>query len=106
MYRVCCPCLYKRQKKEEAKEELGEDTDEKTKPKRRSSKPTEDDEYDDNQNDIPDVSSYNEALRKYPTIVQLTNATVVTKPPPIFTRYMLRKSVDRLNTEVSHRCCS
>jgi hypothetical protein len=39
-------------------------------------------------------------MRKYGTIVALTNATVVAQPPPIFARYMLRKSVDRLNTEV------
>lgn len=42
----------------------------------------------------------NDAFHKYSTIGQLTNATVVTQPPPIFARYMLRKSVDRLTTEV------
>ncbi|CAF1511866.1 unnamed protein product, partial [Rotaria sordida] len=36
---------------------------------------------------------------RYSTIGQLTNATVVAEPPPAFARYMLRKSVDRLNSE-------
>lgn len=100
MYRVCCPCLYKRQKRQEEKEEKGDDTDEKKETKKSSSK-TDDDEHDDEKGeDDPNIDAYTAALRKYPTIVQLTNATVVTKPPPIFTRYMLRKSVDRLNAEV------
>jgi hypothetical protein len=37
---------------------------------------------------------------KYGTISQLANATVVTEPPAVFAKFMLRKSVDRLNTEV------
>jgi hypothetical protein len=36
----------------------------------------------------------------FTTIGQLTRATVVAEPPPVFAKYMLRKSVDRLNTEV------
>jgi hypothetical protein len=37
---------------------------------------------------------------QFSTIGQLTNATVVTEPPPVFAKFMLRKSVDRLNSEV------
>ena len=40
-------------------------------------------------------------LAKYSTISQLTSATMVMAPPPTFAKFMLRKSVDRLNSEVS-----
>lgn len=43
---------------------------------------------------------------EYGTILQLTNATVVAEPPPVFARYVLRKSVDRLNTEVRLLVCN
>jgi hypothetical protein len=86
---VCCPCLYKKQKKYD--DDGKEKSDEHKPKKERSSKPGEGDiESDDD--DIP--------LPKYPTIGQLTNATVVTVPPPAFARFMLRRSVDRLNSEV------
>lgn len=67
------------------------------------SKSNEDEDIDDQEGDTENASRYVAALGKYSTIVQLTNATVVAKPPPIFTRYMLRKSVDRLNSEVSSK---
>lgn len=38
---------------------------------------------------------------QFSTIGQLTNATVITEPPaPVFAKFVLRKSVDRLNSEV------
>jgi len=46
----------------------------------------------------PSRKSEGDQLR-FSTIGQLTNATVVTEPPHVFAKYMLRKSVDRLNTE-------
>jgi len=48
--------------------------------------------------DIDEEADIN-PFRKYSTIGQLTRATVVTQPPPMFARYMLRKSVHRLTTE-------
>ena len=103
MYRVCCPCIYKKQKSKDEEEEKrghsdedeGEEKggegegepDEKPKKKRPPKKVRDDD---------ADINPF----QKYQTIGQLTNATVVTRPPPMFARYMLRKSVDRLNTEV------
>ncbi len=94
MYRVCCPCIYKKQKKErDEKEGDGQKkSDTETKKKRPSKKSDKDEDTDE------DLGS--DAFHKYSTIIQLTNATVVTEPPPIFARYMLRKSVDRLTTEV------
>lgn len=99
MYRVCCPCIYKRRKSENEEEENGEETDEKKKSKQVSKSDKEGN--DDDEKYIENPGRYVAALGKYSTIVQLTNATVVAKPPPVFTRYMLRKSVDRLNSEVS-----
>ena len=83
MYRICCPCCYKRtvQKRaqdEERRKSLAVD------PSRRISR-----------------KSVAGEPGEYGTIMQLTNATVVAEPPPMFARYMLRKSVDRLNTEVN-----
>ena len=38
---------------------------------------------------------------QFSTIGQLTHATVITEPPPpVFAKFVLRKSVDRLNSEV------
>ena len=99
IYRVCCPCIYKRRKRKHEEDGKGEETDEKvSKPK---SKEGEGEGDGDDQKYIENPGRYVAALGKYSTIVQLTNATVVAKPPPVFTRYMLRKSVDRLNSEVS-----
>jgi hypothetical protein len=82
MYRVCCPYCYKKaQKKREEEEERRKsaaDMDVVRRPSRKS-----DGDY-----------------LQYGTIGQLAGATVVTEPPPVFAKYMLRKSVDRLNSEV------
>ncbi|CAF1251104.1 unnamed protein product [Adineta steineri] len=96
VYRVCCPCLYKKQLREKD-EDKGEDKGERPKSadqkkQKKPSKKSDSDEESDTEHNPP-------APGKYATIGHLTNATVVMKPPPIFARYMLRKSVDRLNTE-------
>jgi uncharacterized Zn finger protein (UPF0148 family) len=89
MYRVCCPCCYKRQKKNDDEFQKSVDG---TK-KKRSSKKSDTDGEKDNDN-VP--------TNKYSAIHHLTNATAVVRRPPIFAKYMLQKSVARLNTEV---CC-
>nr|ACD88945.1 plasma membrane calcium ATPase [Adineta vaga] len=93
IYRICCPCLYKRQKKfeDDDKNDQRRKSDDKSEKKR---SPKKDDIEDDNEKDT-EKPTYG----KYSTVAHLTNATVVIAPPPIFARYMLRKSVDRLNTE-------
>ncbi|CAM4791578.1 unnamed protein product [Rotaria magnacalcarata] len=90
--RICCPCCYKKQKKTDETE--GEETersksDDKDK-RKRATKTTD----ADSENDM-----YRDALSKYATIGQLTTATIVAEPPPVFARFMLRKSVERLNSE-------
>ena len=81
MYRICCPCCHKR-----AERKLAEEIE------RRKSLGTDDTRRISRKSDGDHV--------EYSTILQLTNATVVAEPPPVFARYMLRKSVDRLNSEV------
>ncbi len=95
LYRCCCPCLYKKKTREEGdkKGDEQEESDEKKPRKKRSSKSEKRDS--DAESDSDDVPSH-----KYPTIGHLTNATVVTVPPPAFARFMLRRSVDRLNSQV------
>jgi len=77
--------------KDEEKEEEGD------KPRKsdgtRTSKNKDDDEEDD--------EKQTKAFNKYSTIAHLANATVVAEPPPMLARFMFRKSVSRLNTEVS-----
>lgn len=89
MYRICCPCCYKRQQKKRAAAEAD---------RRKSDL------------ELRRVSrkSVGEHIQ-FGTIGQLTSATVVTEPPPAFAKFMLRKSVDRLNSEVrsfarTHTC--
>ncbi|CAF0836714.1 unnamed protein product [Adineta steineri] len=79
IYRVCCPCCATRQAKK-LEEEIA----------RRKSAAS----------DLrrPSRRSTGDGLQ-YSTIAQLTSATVVTEPPPVFAKFMLRKSVDRLNSE-------
>jgi hypothetical protein len=84
MYRVCCPYCYKKQAKkledEEEERKKSADLDHIPRPSRKSVAGEH----------IP-----------FSTISQLTGATVVTEPPPpVFAKFMLRKSVDRLNSEV------
>jgi len=83
MYRVCCPYCYKREVKKQEEKEA------------------------DRRKSAADVGQIQRLSRKsdgdhiqFSTIGQLANATVVTEPPPAFAKYMLRKSVDRLNSEV------
>ncbi|CAF1139095.1 unnamed protein product [Adineta ricciae] len=78
MYRVCCPCCYKRQQKKRAEAEARRQSEANI---RRQSRKSDGDHI------------------QFSTIGQLTSATVVTEPPPVFAKFMLRKSVDRLNTE-------
>ena len=79
MYRICCPCCSKRSAKKLA---AAED--------RRKS-----------ELDVRRVSRKSDGGHiQFSTIGQLTSATVVTEPPPVFAKFMLRKSVDRLNSEV------
>ena len=85
MYRVICPCCHKRDVQKRAAEE-----------ERRKSMAI------DPSRRISRRSVGGDAL-EFSTIMQLTNATVVAEPPPVFARYMLRKSVDRLNTEVNNK---
>lgn len=79
--RICCPCCHKK---------------------------TTSQEIDDQQTDSPDAPGSRRPTRltsehiEFSTIGQLTNAAVVAEPPPVFAKYMLRKSVDRLNSEVRH----
>jgi len=80
--------LYKKQKKK--RDEKEQKSDDKGKKKRPSKKGDSDIEEDTDDESLPP---------KYATIGLLTNATVVTEPPPAFARFMLRKSVDRLNSE-------
>lgn len=84
MYRVCCPYCYKKQQRKLEEEE-------------------------DRRKSIADLDQIRRPSRKstgdnlqFSTIGQLTSATVVTEPPPVFAKFMLRKSVDRLNTEVRY----
>ena len=83
MYRVCCPYCYNKQVRkrdeEEANRRKSAELDQIRRPSRKKSGTDH---------------------MQYSTIGQLTNATVVTEPPPVFAKYMLRKSVDRLNSEV------
>lgn len=82
LFRVCCPYFYKKRAQKLADEE--ED--------RRLSSETE--------TPRPSRKSLGEH-GQYSTIGQLTNATVITEPPPpVFAKFVLRKSVDRLNSEV------
>jgi hypothetical protein len=83
MYRVCCPYCYKRQVKKREEKEA------------------------DRRKSVAELNQIRRPSRKsdgihlqFSTIGQLTNATVVTEPPPVFAKFMLRKSVDRLNSEV------
>ncbi|CAF2413402.1 unnamed protein product [Rotaria sp. Silwood2] len=98
LYRICCPCCYKKKKtedeeEEEEEEEGGETEDEKADGKRKKKQSVKMVNKHDRD------ATGGEIFAKYSTIGQLTNATVVTEPPPAFARYMLRKSVDRLNSE-------
>jgi hypothetical protein len=57
----------------------------------------------DNDTDHDDID---ESLSiKYATLSQLTNATTVVVPPPTFAKFMLRKSVNRLNSEARTHVC-
>lgn len=113
MYRVCCPCIYKKQKAADEKLEKGEtEADEKGETKRRRSsdeklkkKPPSKTTTDTDAEIHVDHESDDEVrdrlpYRKYGTIGHITTATVVAEPPPMFARFMLRKSVHQLNTEV------
>ena len=87
IYRVCCSCCYKRQqRKREDKQKQRQTTVSRSK----------------TNDSIEQDETVDETWLKYSTIGQLTNAAVVVEPPPAFARYMLRKSVDRLNSEVCH----
>lgn len=98
VYRVCCPCLYKKKKKYEEEDEKGEKSeDEGDKTKKTDS---DDEIHVDNKDDDDARRRPRPSTRKYGTIGQLANATVIVQPPPVFARFMLRKSVERLNTEV------
>jgi len=89
LYRICCPCIYKKQqRKREERERKSE--------KREPSKASADEGVFDEDLENDDIFA---KYSKYSTIIALTNATVVAEPPPMFARFMLRKSVDRLNTE-------
>ena len=79
LYRICCPCCYRRQQKKRAEAEARRQSEANI---RRQSRKSDGDHI------------------QFSTIGQLTSATVVTEPPPVFAKFMLRKSVDRLNTEV------
>jgi hypothetical protein len=84
MYRICCPYCYKKQLKKKEDEEA----------ERRKSA-----ESDIRRPSRKSVAGGDHI--RFSTIGQLTNAVVVTEPPPpVFAKFMLRKSVDRLNTEV------
>ncbi|CAM2710546.1 unnamed protein product [Rotaria socialis] len=90
--RICCPCCCKKQKKTDetgGEETEGSKSDGKDK-RKQATKTTDTDSEDD---------MYRDALSKYATIGQLTTATVVAEPPRVFAKFMLRKSVDRLNSE-------
>lgn len=78
-----CPCCYKKQQKQKSVEE-------------ESDQPHDEKRIDESL----DGEDGKGPFTKYSTIIHLTNATVVAEPPPIFARFMLRKSVDRLNSEV------
>ncbi|UJR25661.1 hypothetical protein I4U23_007012 [Adineta vaga] len=78
MYRVCCPCCAKRKEKKRAEAEARRKSEVQL---RRQSRKSDGDHI------------------QFSTIGQLTSATVVTEPPPVFAKFMLRKSVDRLNSE-------
>ncbi|CAF1094635.1 unnamed protein product [Adineta ricciae] len=90
IYRVCCPCLSKRKKKNEDREEEDDEPRNKSGGKREKRRHSKKGSTEDDNEQI---------FGKYATVGHLTNATVVMAPPPMFARYMLRKSVDRLNTE-------
>ena len=94
MYRVCCPCFYKKQKKLEGTQGKQDKPD----TKQKKIQPT-----DKNDKDIESQpESDDDRPPKYSTIMQLTNATVVAEPPPAFARFMLRKSVHQLSSEVRY----
>jgi hypothetical protein len=81
IYRVCCPYCYRKQERKLAKEEADPRKSAELDYTRRPTKPGDG------------------VNLRYSTIAQLANATVVTEPPPVFAKFMLRKSVDRLNSE-------
>ncbi|CAF2314056.1 unnamed protein product [Rotaria sp. Silwood2] len=80
IYRVCCPCCYKTQEEKRAEEKAIRKSVQAAQSRRISR--WSDGEY------MP-----------FSTIGQLTSATVVAEPPPTIAKFMLRKSVDRLNSE-------
>ena len=91
MFRVCCPCCYKRLEKDDTEFQNNDDPGKKGHSNRKPSEHSGDEDGEGDQNAPPP---------KYSTIGQLTSATVVMAPPPMFAKFMLRKSVDRLNSEV------
>jgi hypothetical protein len=87
MYRVLCPSCYKKKQQKLEQEEVD---------RRKSA------EMDDSTPTRKSVAVYS----PYSTIMQLTHATVITEPPPpVFAKFVLRKSVDRLNSEVWINIC-
>ena len=96
VYRVLCPCC--RSKGDGSDDDRRRQSDDKSK-HRESTKAAGpgDDKHDGDDDGGEDDSP----PAKYSTISQLTNATMVMAPPTTFAKFMLRKSVDRLNSEVS-----
>nr|ACC43965.1 plasma membrane calcium-dependent ATPase [Philodina roseola] len=86
IYRICCPCFYRRRLRISDERENSEEFKQK-----RMSKG---DQNNENQRDSREMIT-----PKYMTISLLTNATGVIAPPPTFAKFMLRKSVNRLNSE-------
>ncbi|CAF0973525.1 unnamed protein product [Rotaria sordida] len=80
MYRVCCPCCYKKQQKKRAEKEAARKSAAADQSRR--------------------ISRFSDGdYMPFTTIGQLTSATVVAEPPSAIAKFMLRKSVDRLNSE-------
>ena len=98
VYRVLCPCC--RSKGDGSDDDRRRQSDDKSK-HRESTKAAGpgDDKHDGEGHD--DDAEDDSPPAKYSTISQLTNATMVMPPPTTFAKFMLRKSVDRLNSEVS-----
>lgn len=81
--RICCPCCYKRRARKRAEEEANGSRSVSIDQSRRSSRNNSGEQHV--QND---------------TIDHLTNANVVTKPSSALVRFMLRRSVEKLDAEV------
>ncbi|CAF3524989.1 unnamed protein product [Rotaria sp. Silwood1] len=80
MFRVCCPCFYKRQRRKCAENET-----------RRKSAAAD---------QLRRVSRWSDGgYMPYSIIGQSTSATVVPEPQPTIAKFMLRKGANQLNTE-------